>query len=70
MVDCKMCSKPLRLIGIDRKNGIPINNSSGKDWTTNSTTPRLYHKKCFKEVKAQRELYLKYLEEKDNSKTI
>tara|TARA_R110002072_G_scaffold42468_3_gene120078 strand:- start:1245 stop:1454 length:210 start_codon:yes stop_codon:yes gene_type:complete len=67
---CKKCDKPLRLIGIDRKNGIPIKNSSGKDWTTNSNKPREYHKKCYRELKEEREFYLKYLEEKDKVKTI
>ena len=64
------CDKPLRLIGIDRKNGIPLNNATGKDWTTNSNNPRKYHKKCWRIVKEERELYLKYLEEKDKDKTI
>jgi hypothetical protein len=45
MNNCEHCGKPLRLIGMDRKNGKTINNSNGKDWEE-----RKYHKKCYKEV--------------------
>lgn len=40
---CKYCDKPLRKIGIERKNGKKIYNKTGKDWAT-----REYHKKCYK----------------------
>lgn len=57
MVDCKMCNKPLRMIGLGRKNGKAINNKTGKDWTNDPNKPRLYHKKCFK-IKKDNDLAL------------
>ena len=39
---CKMCSKPLRKIGLERKNGKKIYNKTGLDWHN-----REYHKKCY-----------------------
>ena len=48
---CEYCGCPLRRIGSERKNGIPINNNTGKDWGT-----RKLHKSCFKR-KNEEELY-------------
>ena len=48
---CEYCNRPLRKIGIERSNGIPINNKTGKDWSS-----RKYHKSCLKK-KEEEELY-------------
>jgi len=39
--DCKRCNKPLKLIGVNRQNGIGYYS----DWND-----REYHKKCWKEI--------------------
>ena len=39
---CEVCNKPLRLIGVERKNGKALNNKTGKDWVG-----RTKHKKCW-----------------------
>ena len=43
MTNCEICNKPLKKIGVERKNGKAIKNKTGKDWTT-----RTKHKKCWK----------------------
>ena len=49
--NCQYCNRPLRKIGIERRNGKPINNETGKDWEN-----RKYHKGCWKKIKRD-ELY-------------
>ena len=46
---CKYCGKPLRLIGMERKNGKVLNNHNGKDWKG-----REYHKKCWKVIQDEK----------------
>ena len=43
MTNCLKCGKPLKLIGIERKNG----KGNYKDWKDNDKKPREYHKKCY-----------------------
>lgn len=45
MTNCLKCGKPLKLIGMERKNG----KGNYKDWKDNDKKPREYHKKCYKE---------------------
>ena len=49
--NCEYCGRHLRKIGIERTNGKPINNGTGKDWES-----RKYHKGCWKKIKRD-ELY-------------
>ena len=53
MTECLYCNKRLIIIGIGRKNGIPVGNHNGQDWDN-----RKYHKKCFKELKDIQENYI------------
>jgi len=46
--NCEYCNRPLRKIGLERKNGKPINNESGKDWEE-----RKYHKGCWKKIQRE-----------------
>ena len=39
---CKLCLRPLKLIGVTRRNGKDINLI---DWST-----RKYHKRCYKKI--------------------
>tara|TARA_R110002012_G_scaffold2822_8_gene13386 strand:- start:3277 stop:3462 length:186 start_codon:yes stop_codon:yes gene_type:complete len=48
MPNCIICNKPLKKIGLGRKNGRPIANKTGYDWKE-----RTKHKKCWKEEKLQ-----------------
>jgi len=43
--NCEYCGRHLRKIGIERTNGKPINNGTGKDWES-----RKYHKGCWKKI--------------------
>tara|TARA_E500000318_G_scaffold111241_1_gene129040 strand:+ start:805 stop:1059 length:255 start_codon:yes stop_codon:yes gene_type:complete len=49
--NCEYCGRHLRKIGIERTNGKPINNGTGKDWES-----RKYHKGCWKKIQRD-ELY-------------
>jgi hypothetical protein len=44
MTKCLACGKPLKLIGVERKNG----KGYYKDWTT-----REYHKQCYLKIKKE-----------------
>lgn len=46
--NCIICNKPLKKIGLGRKNGRPISNETGYDWKE-----RTKHKKCWKAEKLQ-----------------
>ena len=43
---CQMCNKPLRAIGLDRKNGKVTKYGYNGDWME-----RKFHKRCYKEYK-------------------
>lgn len=45
MTNCLKCGKPLKLIGIERKNG----KGNYTDWKDDDKKPREYHKSCWKE---------------------
>lgn len=46
MSNCLYCNKPLKKIGLNRKNGLLFNNNKGYDWYN-----RKYHKCCYKIIK-------------------
>ena len=51
MTKCAKCQKPLKLIGIDRKNGI----GNYYDWQN-----RFYHKKCWGDIVRMKLIMDKY----------
>lgn len=53
MTNCVECGKPLKLIGIERKNG----KGYYKDWKDNNKNPREYHKKCWREIQNKNNNY-------------
>ena len=53
MTNCLKCGKPLKLIGIERKNG----KGNYKDWKDNDKKPREYHKKCYLEEQKYNDFY-------------
>lgn len=66
---CLLCNKTMPIIGLGRKNGKKINNSTGRDWTNDPNTPRLYHKKCHKIVE-DRAYWKKYYEDLAKEKAL
>jgi hypothetical protein len=56
MTNCLKCGKPLKLIGIERKNG----KGNYKDWKDNDKNPREYHKKCYLEEQKYKDFYYNY----------
>ena len=54
MTNCLKCGKVLKSIGLDRKNGKVSMDKYNADWDT-----RKYHKKCFRENKAEQLLQWK-----------
>ena len=59
---CLYCNKTMPIIGLGRKNGKKINNSTGRDWTDDKDKPRLYHKKCWKILDDKRQAKIYYEE--------
>ncbi len=56
MTNCLKCGKPLKLIGIERKNG----KGNYKDWKDNDKKPREYHKSCWKEEQKYKDFYRQF----------
>lgn len=56
MTNCLKCGKPLKLIGIERKNG----KGYYTDWKDNDKNPRSLHKKCWKEEQKYKDFYRQF----------
>ncbi len=56
MTNCLKCGKPLKLIGIERKNG----KGNYTDWKDNDKKPREYHKKCYLEEQKYKDFYYNF----------